>query len=406
MLTCVTDLAFGDTGKGKIIDAISPDYDIVVRFNGGPNAGHTVVVDGEKHVLHHLPSGIFSNVKHIVLSGGMVVNPVTLTKEIQDFGFCIPKLMLSDRIHCIMPWHIDEDIALCKAAIGTTSTGIGPCYADKMYRTRAVRLGDLFDYLQKPDRFMSEMASRHRPGSIINGPIDNSVYNEKDLYGQYNEASKFLQQFLCDDASFLREAVKREDNILFESANGIHLDIDHGGYPFVTSSGCGPAFIPQSCGLPNLRLDTIIGITKSYITRVGTGKLDTELNDSMGESIRRIGNEFGATTGRPRRIGWLDLDIVSQGIAKTGATDIAITHLDTLVLACKENNRTTFMVKFKNQMHELDIWETLNDSKFNKFLDFIKTNLNYCKISYLGTGRDRKDLITCENPSVFVSYPK
>lgn len=396
MITCVTDLAYGDTGKGKIIDSFSSVYDYIVRFNGGPNAGHTVMVEGQKHVLHHLPSGLFSDRSDqtIVLSGGMVINPVTLAKEINLFKsqLSTKKLLLSNRIHCIMPWHINEDIVMSKKSLGTTCTGIGPCYADKMYRTRAIRLENLSSYLSTNNDFIKEMIIRHRSGSIIDGQIQVNYEKMYESYEEHVAASKFLEEFIHNESSVLRQAVENSKNILFESAHGINLDIDHGGYPFVSSSGCGPAFIPQSCGLPNLHIDKIVGITKSYITRVGEGKLDTELDDAMSNSIRNIGNEYGATTGRPRRIGFLDLDILKEGIAKTGTTEIAITHMDTLMLACKENGRKTFNYKLNSEIHEFNIWESISDYRMHDFVDMVYKALQR-PVSYLGTGRDRKELI-------------
>jgi adenylosuccinate synthase len=368
MLTCVTDLAFGDTGKGKIVDAITHEYDTLVRFNGGPNAGHTIVVNGEKFSFHNLPSGMFSihPPKTLVLSGGMVVNPVSLMEEISKFESKITTLLLSKRIHCIMPWHIQEDIAKSQGIIGTTGKGIGPCYADKMNRVRAIRLGTLLTDLQLGDYF--------------------------EGFEKYLEAAKFLQQFIGDDASFLREKVRNDENVLFESANGIHLDIDHGCYPYVTSSGTGPAYIPQSCGLPNVKLDCIIGITKAYTTRVGEGPLATELFDAIGDSIRKIGNEFGTTTGRPRRVGWLDLDIVREGVQNTGATTIAITHTDTLSKACIENDMTHFKIKNNGQMVEMPIWNDYRDSEFDDFLSYVESSIGV-DIGFIGIGRDRRDLL-------------
>lgn len=381
MLTCVTDLAFGDTGKGKIVDAIAHEYDVVVRYNGGPNAGHTIVVDGNKFSFHNLPSAMFvDNPPDVfVLSGGMVVNPVSLMLEIHKYKHKISNLILSDRIHCIMPWHIEEDIANSKDKIGTTGKGIGPCYADKANRVRAIRLGDLRNNLHKIET------------------------NEKIAYA---EAAEFLDSYICDERFFLREQIKNGANILFESANGIHLDVDHGSYPYVTSSGCGPAYIPQSCGLPNLHLENIIGITKAYTTRVGNGVLPTEIVGPVAESIRKIGNEFGTTTGRTRRIGWLDLDLIVQGIGHTGATEIAIMHMDTLALACAENNLSYFYAQVDGQPKEFPIWKNKdiqNDRYAQEFLDFVEEYTGKY-VTYLGTGRDRKDLVETQRKPLTYLY--
>ena len=385
MITCVTDLAWGDTGKGKIVDSIASEYDALVRFNGGPNAGHTVYANGKKMTFHHLPSGMFVDnpPEHIVLSGGMVVNPVDLANEIKKYINTsddnnenlakVKNLVLSDRIHCIMPWHIEEDNALSKQSIGTTGKGIGPCYASKMIRTKAIRLGNL---LQE---------------------IENIDFSEKD---KYVEAAKFLNSFVSDERPLLRDLIRLNKNILFESANGIHLDIDHGSYPFVTSSGCGPAYIPQSCGLPNLHIDRIIGITKAYTTRVGNGDLPTEIKEEfIKDSIRVLGKEYGTTTGRSRRIGWLDLDVVKEGVGHTGATEIVITHTDTISKACEMVGIDYFMCKMNNEIIKIPVWKSHENYVYNdNFQNFIRTVEDFIGLSVtmVGTGKDRNDIICLE----------
>lgn len=372
MFTCVTDLAFGDTGKGKIVDAIAHEYDIVVRYNGGPNAGHTIVVNDEKFSFHNLPSAMFSDnpPQTLVLAGGMVANPVSLAQEIVKYKHKIKDLVISDRIHCIMPWHVHEDILNSQDKIGTTGKGVGPCYADKANRIRAVRMRDL------------------------GAALDNHQLTNWDKE-KYTDAYKILREFVCDERYFLRAKVQSGANILFESANGIHLDVDHGTYPYVTSSGCGPAYIPQSCGLPNFTLNRIIGITKAYTTRVGKGDLLTEIDMPVADSIRRIGNEYGTTTGRPRRIGWLDLDAVYQGVGHTGATEIAITHMDTLALACAENNEKYFSFLWNGEDHSMPIWNANNIAEDGYARDFIAFVEDMFKlpVTFLGTGRDRKNLL-------------
>lgn len=387
MLTCVTDLAFGDAGKGKIVDHLANDYDILVRFNGGPNAGHTVVINEEKKSLHNLPSGLFVDnpPSTTVLCSGMVINPVSLLKEIEEFKPYIRNLILSHKIHCIMPWHIQEDIEKTAQSIGTTRQGIGPCYADKMLRINAVRLGYLQEFLDGSSLFEAEIIKRCGKDYFYNNDI-------KKIYNDYSNAIRELSKYIGDDGFFLRSHI--DDNILFECANGIHLDIDHGSYPFVTSSGCGPAFIPQSCGLPNIKLDKIVGITKAYTTRVGTGSLDTELHDGFEQVIRDIGHEYGTTTGRARRIGWLDLDKVKEGIALTGTTHICITHIDTIMNACKEVGYTDFSFKANGSIVQMPIWNSVSieDENLLNFITFVE-NFTSRKVAYLGTGRDRKNII-------------
>lgn len=272
-----------------------------------------------------------------------------------------------------MPWHIESDVKSAKDTIGTTGKGIGPCYADKALRVSAIRMGDLL----KSQCYMA--------------------MTEVDTH-LYKSAAEYLQQFICDERYYLRQKVNSKSNILFESANGIHLDVDHGTYPYVTSSGCGPAYIPQSCGLPNFKLDRIIGITKAYTTRVGKGELRTELLqgiDCVGESIRKIGNEYGTTTGRPRRVGWLDLDVVREGTYNTGATEVAITHMDTLALACAEHNLTHFYANVDGQGMKFPIWSATqieSNGYANDFLQFVESFLGL-PVTFIGTGRDRKQLV-------------
>lgn len=384
--TSVTDLAYGDSGKGKISDILSPEHDFVVRYAGGANAGHTIVVDGQKYKFHHLPCGVFApNHPQLVLANGMVINPVALEKEIDDLrqnGFgIVNQLKISDKAHCVMPWHIASDIKK-GGKIGTTGKGIGPCYADKMHRSYAIRMGDLLSALkeEKTKRFFASDTALHGEG----------------LWKQYYEAAEYLQQFICDTGKLLREAVKNKHNILFEGAQGIQLDVDHSScYPYCTSSGVGPAAIPQACGLPNLHIDRIIGVTKCYWTRVGAGSFRTEIifdrftglnelfigkseqliqqnRDNTADEIRKLGHEYGTTTGRPRRIGWMDLDLLKEGVELTGATELALMHCDTI---SKIISSRTVRIVDNSGYREFPIWKSPEDQSFQNFCDHIETNV-------------------------------
>lgn len=296
MKTAVVDLSYGDCGKGRIVEHLCrPENNVnaVVRYNGGNNAGNTVVTEtGEKLVFHHLPACTNPKI-HKVLTRGMVVNPVQLLEEIRSLpnGHSI---CLDPNIHCILSEHIAEDERQ-NGRIGTTKKGIGPCYAAKASRRGYARLKDI--------------------ANLSNGPEE------------LRNAGYLLAKYFIDTPKFLRHM----ENIVFAGANGIMLDVDYGTYPFVTSSQVGPAAIPQSCGWPNLYLDRIIGVIKPYATRVGSGPLSYEIkNEDEAKKIRDLAGEYGATTGRPRRIGYLDLDEIAQGIFMTGCTELAINHVDTM----------------------------------------------------------------------------
>jgi len=307
MNTCVVGLGWGDEGKGKIVDLLCQSHDVCVRYNGGANAGHTVVkqfpgeLEARVYKSHLLPIGAFNGLS-CFLTAGMVIDPVQLVKEIDEALLKKLDLLISNKAHVVLPLHfkIDQERG---SVIGTTKRGIGPCYCAKANRT-SIRMGDFMD-------------------------ID--VEDVRQFYGdQYARARQRLELFVCDAEDCLRGYVAAGKNILFESANGIQLDIDHGTYPYVTSSAVGPAAIPQSCALPNLRLDRIVGVTKCYMTRVGNGPFPTEIGDTnVAGRIRELGNEYGTTTGRPRRIGWLDLRVLQESIVLTGATEIALMHADT-----------------------------------------------------------------------------
>lgn len=366
MLTCVCGLGWGDEGKGKVVDAIGGDYDVVVRYNGGANAGHTVVVGDTTFKLHHLPCGAIRD-KQVVLTAGMVVDPIGLLKEIDELTRLghPPNLMLDPKIHVVMPWHFRQD-RQSGGMIGTTQKGIGPCYADKMVRKKAIRLGDLRGELQQMDtkvRFGVEGVPRQT----------------------YCDAACELYRYIGDTGKFLRQEVAKGTDILFESANGIHLDIDHGTFPFVTSSAVGPAAIPQSCGLPNVHLDRIIGVIKCYATRVGEGPFPSEISGKLADRIREAGNEFGTTTGRPRRIGWFDIDKTKEAVELTGATEIAIMHFDTL------EGMDHIRMMIGGELIYLKGWTSLLGRGFYEFVKTIEQEVGV-PVSMAGYGPERDQI--------------
>ena len=324
---------WGDEGKGKIVDVLGEKMDMVVRFQGGNNAGHTVIVNGEKSVLHLLPSGILNKDALCVIGPGVVVDPFVLLDEIKtlkDRGLTCDHLRISDRAHLIMPYHIKldelQEQKLAKNKIGTTKRGIGPCYADK-YTRIGLRVCDLVDF----DIFKKRLASTL---AIKNEQIV-KLYNEKPfdydtLVNQFAKIRQDLLPMICDSVSLVNQYLDEGKNVLFEGAQANMLDINYGTYPYVTSSSPTSAGVCEGAAVAPQKLQTIVGVVKAYSTRVGEGPFVTELLDDMGEHIRSVGAEFGATTGRPRRCGWLDLCVVKQAAIINGLTDLVVTKIDVL----------------------------------------------------------------------------
>ncbi len=334
---CVFGLGWGDEGKGKIVDLLCPAFDIVVRFNGGANAGHTVSVDGETFALHLLPTGVLHDGVIGVIGPGVVVDPVMLLSEIDGLSArgieTATRLRISDRAHLVMPYHKLEDQLSEQAAgdalrIGTTARGIGPCYSDKMKRTSAIRFADL-----KSDKGIAERVRRivEARKTILAAVYNRDIELDADqIVADLAMARQRLAPSICDTTAFLNEAMEDGQAVLFEGANGMLLDVDHGTYPFVTSSSTGPYGIGSGAGVPVGRVTIRIGTIKAYATRVGSGPFVSELRNETGDRIRERGKEFGTTTGRPRRCGWFDAVSCAYSARLGGATDIALMHLDTL----------------------------------------------------------------------------
>lgn len=334
--TCVIGLQWGDEAKGKLVDLLTSRFDIVVRYQGGANAGHTVVVGDKTYKLHHVPSGILSEGVMNVVTPGVVINPPTLLKEIDTLasqGVSVAKnMMLSDRAHVVFPWHIAEDKAMNEGtggeSIGTTLRGIGPCYRDKVGRSYAVRLGDLFrpDFA---DRIAHIVAAKNRVLSALSGegyvPLDAAaIHSEYAAYGDR------LKPFVTDTTAYLLDAVEAGKKLLFEGAQGSLLDIDHGTFPYVTSSNASGVGISSGSGVPGRWIKKVIGVAKAYSTRVGGGPFPTEQNNEVGERIRQLGREYGTTTGRPRRCGWFDAVAVRYTARLSGIDCLSMMMMDVL----------------------------------------------------------------------------
>ena len=332
-ITAIVGAQWGDEGKGKITDFFAGESDYVVRFHGGNNAGHTVIVEGNTFKLHLIPSGIIYGGPMSIIGNGVVVDPRVLLNEIEYIeGKGIdPKLLVSDRAHVIMPYHIELDGALSNhqgdLAAGSTRRGIAPVYADKMFRN-GIRIIDLLE----PDVLMEKLTKGYSfaKGIIekaLSKKIESSIEEIFDSYCSYGER---LKPYITDTSVELYNAHKNNKSILFEGAQGISLDVDHGIYPYTTSSNTAAGHISTGTGVSFRDIGRIIGVVKAYLSRVGESPLPSEMHGDEAEALREKGGEYGTTTGRPRRVGWLDLVQVRQAVRVNGLTEIALTKLDVL----------------------------------------------------------------------------
>lgn len=336
--TVIVGLQWGDEGKAKVLDALAPKTDMVVRYQGGANAGHTVVVGDERYAFHLVPSGILHEGKICVIAGGCVVDPLGLVEEIgklRERGLSIggSNLILSERAHLVMPYHklLDRLSESRKektesGKIGTTGRGIGPAYVDKASRS-GLRAIDLLDAEYFRARVRDRLLEINRMLPIL---YDEKPLSPDAVADEILATVDFLKPLLNDTGRIINQALAEGRNVLFEGAQGAMLDVDHGTYPFVTSSSTTAGGAATGSGVPPQRLTDILGIAKAYATRVGAGPFPTELKDEVGERLRKRGNEFGTTTGRPRRCGWFDAAAVSYALEVTGANGIALTKLDVL----------------------------------------------------------------------------
>lgn len=410
-------LQWGDEGKGKIVDFIAKNYDIIARFQGGPNAGHTIIIDGKKHVLHTIPSGVFRPNCINIIGNGVVIDPIVLARELnalRDLGVDTSNILMAMKAHLILPTHRYLDAASeaskGKAKIGSTLRGIGPTYMDKTGRN-GLRIGDITskDFKEK----YAQLKEKHLELGKIYPQVDFDFETEEKRWFESLEEIKRLKTINC--SYYINNALQEGKTILAEGAQGSMLDIDYGTYPYVTSSNTLTSGVCVGLGVAPTTIGNVIGITKSYCTRVGGGPFPTELNDETGEELRKIGNEFGATTGRPRRTGWIDLVQLKYTVLLNGVDQLCITKMDclnsfdTIKLATDYNidGRLTqelpfdlggdFGIEYKtmdgwmSDINEINSFDKLPPNA-KAFVDFVSEYLNV-KVSFISTGPERESLI-------------
>jgi adenylosuccinate synthase len=325
---------WGDEGKGKIVDVLSEKFSVVARYAGGHNAGHTVIINGKKFILQLVPCGVLRAGCRSVIGNGVVLDPLALLKEtsaLRENGVNVDgSLFISNRAHVILPYHrmieLASENAPGRVKIGTTSRGIGPAYEDKMGR-RGLRVADLLDL--KLLKTHIENACREK-NMIAHALFNSEPIDPDKMYDEYAAASQKIAPFVCDTAALLNRAINNGESVIFEGAQGVMLDIDHGTYPFVTSSSATSGGAAIGTGVAPTAIQTVIGVTKAYCTRVGGGPFPSELTDATGDLLRSRGNEYGAVTGRPRRCGWLDLPLLRYAAMINGISWLVVTKLDVL----------------------------------------------------------------------------
>ncbi|MCU0913519.1 MAG: adenylosuccinate synthase [Planctomycetes bacterium] len=335
MNTCIVGLQWGDEGKGKVVDLLAEDSDIVVRYGGGSNAGHTVVIGEERFALHLLPSGSVRAGVMCVIANAVVVDPAVLIGEIDGLALrgiaLTDRLLISENAHVVLDYHKREDQlreeSLGKEKLGTTVRGIGPCYADKVGRSYAVRMSDFCNLPELDRKLRTILAYKNKLFAALYGAEPISIETVMASCRQYAER---LVPFVRDTTEWLHHAIARGQSVLFEGAQGSLLDLDHGTFPYVTSSNASSLGVPAGCGVPARMIEKYIGVAKAYTTRVGAGPFPTEQENETGQYIREKGHEYGTTTGRPRRCGWFDAVAAAYSV-KIGSIDaLALLHLDTL----------------------------------------------------------------------------
>ena len=412
---------FGDEGKGKIVDYLAEDADVVVRYQGGDNAGHSVVVDGVRHALRSLPSGIFNPKAVNVIGNGCVVNPSVLLQEIEGVGGLESvegRLLISSAAHVNLPYHRLLDAAYESNVskgnkIGTTGRGIGPCYADKARRI-GIRMGDLLH----PDYLKDRLCSMHQIHKIELEAFGFEVPDFDEVYNTLLRQGELLRPYITDTSLYISNAIHSGKRVLFEGAQGSLLDIDHGTYPFVTSSSPTAVSIPAGAGIAPSDIGKVVAIVKAYQTRVGEGPMPTEQDTSWGDKIREKGHEYGVVTKRPRRVGYLDLPFLRRTIRISGATDLAVTLFDVLEEIDDLKICTSYMLDGEEILEppvstydvcritpvyrefktipaiDPETVRSLDDlpSEAREYLGFISDELNV-PISILSLGPDRKDTV-------------
>ncbi len=332
--TCVIGLQWGDEGKGKIIDILAKDYDIIARYQGGGNAGHTLIIGDEKFIFHLIPSGILHQDKKCVIGNGIVFDPKLFLEEIEGLAKknidVTGNLFISDRAHVVFPYHKKLDLLQEKqkgnSMIGTTGRGIGPCYTDKISRD-GIRVAELLDKEHFKNKLKKTVEEKNR---IFVKLYDDEPVSWEEIYEEYCRYADKIAPFVCDTVDLMARAINDNKSILFEGAQGALLDVDFGTYPFTTSSNTTSGGISSGIGVSPKQIHNIIGITKAYTTRVGSGPFPTEVDGEEGEHIRKKGGEFGSTTGRPRRCGWFDAVAIQHSVRISGVDSLIVTKLDVL----------------------------------------------------------------------------
>lgn len=331
-VTVLVGSQWGDEGKGKIVDLLSEKYDIVVRYQGGANAGHTVEIENKKYILHLIPSGILRKEVICVIGNGVVIDPIALLEEIEILEKNNIKvdgrLLISHNAHLIMPYHklLDSIQESSNMKIGTTGRGIGPCYIDK-YARKGIKIVDLLNNKSLEEKIRKNLDEKN---NMLKKVYETEELNVEEIINQYLEFDKKIDKYIKDVPAYLNNAIQRGQSVLLEGAQGALLDVDHGTYPYVTSSSPTSGGACTGTGIPPNKINNVIGIVKAYTTRVGFGPFPTELLDENGEKLRKIGAEYGATTGRPRRCGWYDAFLVNYSVMINGIDEVAITKLDVL----------------------------------------------------------------------------
>lgn len=418
-VTVIVGSQWGDEGKGKIVDILSERYEIVVRYQGGANAGHTVIIGDNKFVLHLIPSGILRENVICVIGNGVVIDPKALLDEIQQLesvGINIKgRLFISQNAHLIMPYHklLDSINESGASKIGTTGRGIGPCYIDK-YARKGIRIIDLLDKKILEEKITFNIEEKN---NLFRKVYSQAELNVDEIIKEYLEFDKAIDQYITDVPYYLHNALDEGKSILLEGAQGALLDVDHGTYPYVTSSSPTSGGACTGSGIPPTEIDDVIGIVKAYTTRVGLGPFPTELLDDDGERLRTIGAEFGATTGRPRRCGWYDAFLVNYSRLINGISKAAITKLDVLdsfdiikvCVAYEINGKKlkSFPTDVNRISQAVPVYETLPGwkskisqaksfdelpSEAKSYLDFIAKQSGY-KIGIISVGPKRSQTI-------------
>jgi adenylosuccinate synthase len=329
----VVGTQWGDEGKGKITDYLSEKAEVVARYQGGNNAGHTIVFGGKKYKLHLIPSGIFYKDKICVIGNGLVIDPKALVQEIKylhDQGVETTNLRISNRAHVILPYHIKLDIVEEESKgenkIGTTKKGIGPAYMDKVARV-GIRIADLLDKEEFEIKLERNLKEKNR---LFEKYYEVDGFTKEEIFEEYFEYGQQIAKYVCDTSVVLNDAADEGKHILFEGAQGVMLDIDQGTYPFVTSSNPIAGGVTIGSGVGPSKINRVVGVSKAYTTRVGDGPFPTELINEIGDRIREVGNEYGTTTGRPRRVGWFDSVVVRHARRVSGITDLSLNSIDVL----------------------------------------------------------------------------